>query len=123
MEVIIDFTSYILQHHQGESGIIYFLSQKVMLRTRLIFARVAELMLLLEFPGCRDGAKRVFETSNGVIMTGIYHANKFITAKEYLHLQWKRGAIKVVCATTGSRLFGAFCTCLLTFSIKLSAWV
>ncbi len=67
MEVIIDFTSYIFQHHQGESGIIYFLSQKVMLRTRLIFARVAELMLLLEFPGCRDGAKRVFETSNGVM--------------------------------------------------------
>ncbi|KAK0229562.1 hypothetical protein EDD85DRAFT_794048 [Armillaria nabsnona] len=45
-------------------------------------------------------AKRVFETSGSVIMTGIYHANKFITAKEYLYPQWKRGEIKVVCTTT-----------------------
>ncbi|PBK68510.1 ATP-dependent DNA helicase, partial [Armillaria solidipes] len=77
-EVIKDFTSYILEHHHGESGIIYCLSQK----------------------DAETVAKRVFETSGGVITTGVYHANKSITEKEYLHLRWKRGEIKVVCATT-----------------------
>ncbi|SJL16652.1 uncharacterized protein ARMOST_20179 [Armillaria ostoyae] len=46
-------------------------------------------------------AKRVFETSGGVITTGVYHANTSITEKEYLHLRWKRGEIKVVCAAFG----------------------
>ncbi|KAK0191877.1 P-loop containing nucleoside triphosphate hydrolase protein [Armillaria mellea] len=77
-EVIKDFTAYILEHHHGESGIIYCLSQK----------------------DAESVAKQVFETSGGVITTGVYHASKSVAEKNHLHLQWKRGEIKVVCATT-----------------------
>ncbi len=43
----------------ARAGIIYCPSQKVMRRTRLIFARVAELMPLLDFQDAETVAKRV----------------------------------------------------------------
>lgn len=39
--------------------------------------------------------------SRGKIKTGVYHADVQDSQKENLHLRWRNGDIKVVCATIG----------------------
>jgi ATP-dependent DNA helicase Q1 len=39
--------------------------------------------------------------SNGKIKTGVYHADRHDREKEGLHVAWRKGSIKVVCATIG----------------------
>jgi ATP-dependent DNA helicase Q1 len=42
--------------------------------------------------------------SNGTIKTGVYHADRPDREKEDLHVKWRQGHIKVVCATIGRGL-------------------
>jgi ATP-dependent DNA helicase Q1 len=58
--------------------------------------------------GClvlRQDAENVAEElhtySRGQIKTGVYHADVPDSQKESLHVRWRKGEIKVVCATIG----------------------
>lgn len=73
-EAIVD---YILQHHAGESGIVYCLSQADTEAT----------------------AKALTEISDGRIATGRYHAGLDDASKQMIHTDWRTGQIQVVCAT------------------------
>ncbi|KAJ1017873.1 hypothetical protein NDA16_005189 [Ustilago loliicola] len=73
-EALVD---YILQHHAGESGIVYCLSQADTEAT----------------------AKALTEISNGRIATGRYHAGLDDFSKQLIHTDWRTGQIQVVCAT------------------------
>lgn len=73
-EAIVD---YILQHHAGESGIVYCLSQSDTEAT----------------------AKALVELSKGRIATGCYHAGLDDGSKQSIHTHWRTGKIQVVCAT------------------------
>ena len=42
------------------------------------------------------------ESSNGKIRTGVYHAEVADGKKEELHQRWRKGEVKVVCATIGA---------------------
>lgn len=42
--------------------------------------------------------------SGGKIKTGVYHADRHDREKEGLHVAWREGTIKVVCATIGEYL-------------------
>ncbi|KIY65210.1 ATP-dependent DNA helicase [Cylindrobasidium torrendii FP15055 ss-10] len=66
---------YILEHHEGHCGVIYCTSKK----------QAEEVATSLQEAG---------------IKTGFYHAEKEEHEKESLHGQWRRGEIKVICATT-----------------------
>ncbi|KAG8886455.1 hypothetical protein FRB98_001274 [Tulasnella sp. 332] len=68
---------YILQYHRKSSGIVYCLSKK---DTETI-------------------AAGLFEASGGVIQTGVYHSDVGDGEKERLHVKWREGKVKVVCAT------------------------
>ncbi|KAH8116052.1 ATP-dependent DNA helicase [Phellopilus nigrolimitatus] len=68
---------YILKHHQNDSGIIYCLSKK----------------------DTENVAQGLAETSGGEIRTGVYHSEVHDKEKEGLHRRWRKGDIKVVCAT------------------------
>lgn len=46
-------------------------------------------------------AQGLSEASSGVIKTGIYHADVQDKEKEALHRRWRKGDVKVVCATIG----------------------
>ncbi|KAG9032506.1 hypothetical protein FRB95_001413 [Tulasnella sp. JGI-2019a] len=70
-------SDYILQNHQKSSGIVYCLSKK---DTETI-------------------AAGLFEASGGVIQTGVYHSDVGDAEKEKLHVKWREGKVKVVCAT------------------------
>lgn len=48
-----------------------------------------------------DVAKELREYSRGQIKTGVYHAEVPDSLKESLHVKWREGEIKVVCATIG----------------------
>ncbi|PCH44665.1 ATP-dependent DNA helicase, partial [Wolfiporia cocos MD-104 SS10] len=68
---------YILEHHEDQSGIIYCLSKK----------------------DAETVAQDLEVTSDHRIKTGVYHADIGDSRKEALHKQWRRGAVKVICAT------------------------
>ncbi|KAF8067491.1 ATP-dependent DNA helicase [Lyophyllum atratum] len=68
---------YILKNHLDESGIIYCLSKK----------------------DAENVAEGLQELSGNKIKTGVYHADRHDREKEGLHVAWRRGTIKVVCAT------------------------
>ena len=46
-------------------------------------------------------AEALTTLSEGVIKTGVYHADVPDARKEMLHRQWREGRVKVVCATIG----------------------
>lgn len=46
-------------------------------------------------------ANDLYEASAGAIKTGVYHAQVPDADKENLHARWRKGTIKVVCATIG----------------------
>ncbi|KAG6820211.1 hypothetical protein H0H93_003865 [Arthromyces matolae] len=70
-------TTYILEHHPNDSGIIYCLSKK----------------------DTETVAQGLKDLSEGKIKTGVYHGDRPDHEKETLHHAWRRGTIKVVCAT------------------------
>ncbi|KAF7306791.1 ATP-dependent DNA helicase [Mycena indigotica] len=74
---IVAMKDYILEHHRDHTGIVYCF-------TRKDAERVAEGLL---------------KESDGKIKTGVYHAERHDEEKEKLHRQWRKGDIKVVCAT------------------------
>ena len=47
-------------------------------------------------------AEALTTLSEGVIKTGVYHADVPDARKEMLHRQWREGRVKVVCATIGA---------------------
>jgi len=47
-------------------------------------------------------AEDLLRLSNGKIRTGVYHADRHDREKEGLHIAWRKGTIKVVCATIGN---------------------
>ncbi|THH10608.1 hypothetical protein EW145_g1208 [Phellinidium pouzarii] len=75
--VIKTMTEYILDYHQGDSGIVYCLSKK----------------------DTENVARGLSEESAGKIRTGVYHADVHDREKEALHKRWHNGDVKVVCAT------------------------
>lgn len=68
---------WILEHHDGHTGIVYCLSRK---DTETMAAQLSEL-------------------SNGRIKTGCYHADVDDDQKHRIHVRWREGRIRVVCAT------------------------
>ncbi|KAI0052061.1 ATP-dependent DNA helicase [Auriscalpium vulgare] len=76
-EVIRHMIEYIFEHHPNASGIIYCLSKK----------------------DSEAVANDIQVRSDGKIRTGVYHSEVPDLAKERLHEDWRRGTIKVVCAT------------------------
>jgi ATP-dependent DNA helicase Q1 len=70
-------SSYILENHAGETGIVYCFSKK----------------------DAETVQKGLQEASEGKIRAGTYHAEIGDVAKERLHIDWREGKIKVVCAT------------------------
>ncbi|KAF9460286.1 ATP-dependent DNA helicase [Collybia nuda] len=76
-DVVKMMNDYILKHHPNDSGIIYCLSKK----------------------DTESVAEDLRKLSGGKIKTGVYHADRRDNEKEGLHRSWRRGDIKVVCAT------------------------
>ncbi|KAL5476913.1 hypothetical protein ACEPAI_3099 [Sanghuangporus weigelae] len=72
--VIKAMTKYILDHHHNDSGIVYCMSKK---DTETVAQGLAE----------------------GKIRSGVYHADVHDRTKAELHERWRRGDVKVVCAT------------------------
>ncbi|EJD05581.1 ATP-dependent DNA helicase [Fomitiporia mediterranea MF3/22] len=70
-------SDYILNHHQNDSGIVYCMSKK---DTEAV-------------------AEGLSKESGGKIRTGVYHADIHDRDKANLHERWRRGEVKVVCAT------------------------
>ncbi|KAF9008323.1 P-loop containing nucleoside triphosphate hydrolase protein [Cyathus striatus] len=68
---------YILEHHPDQTGIVYCSTKKE-----------AETV-----------SHELREISQGKIRVGVYHAEVPDAAKENLHIAWREGKIKVVCAT------------------------
>ena len=94
-------TDYILQNHQGDSGIVYCLSKKV--RHNFIRMRVTALIdkLMVQRHDAETVAQGLRDESSGRIRTGVYHADVHDVDKERLHQRWRTGDVKVVCATIG----------------------
>ena len=46
-------------------------------------------------------AEELHALSDGKIKTGVYHADRHDREKDGLHVAWRKGTIKVVCATIG----------------------
>lgn len=46
-------------------------------------------------------AEKLKEISNGRIKTGVYNASVAESEKMKLHVAWRQGTVKVVCATIG----------------------
>ncbi|KIL64858.1 hypothetical protein M378DRAFT_77626 [Amanita muscaria Koide BX008] len=68
---------FIMDHHPDNSGIVYCLRRK----------------------DAEDVARELVKVSSGKIKAGYYHAKRSEAEKEMLHTQWRKGDIKVVCAT------------------------
>ncbi|KAJ3508401.1 hypothetical protein NLJ89_g5771 [Agrocybe chaxingu] len=69
--------NYILENHKDDSGIIYCFSRK----------------------DSEVAAETLRDISGGRIKTGVYHAEVGDADKQKLHIAWRQGKIKVVCAT------------------------
>ncbi|KAJ3879887.1 ATP-dependent DNA helicase [Lentinula edodes] len=70
-----EITTWILEKHREDSGIVYCLSRK-------------------------DTEKVAAELNKrGGIRTGVYHSERSDSEKETLHWNWQKGTVKVVCAT------------------------
>ncbi|KAF5380149.1 hypothetical protein D9615_006207 [Tricholomella constricta] len=76
-DVLQAMASYILELHPDDSGIVYCLSRK----------------------DAENVAKGLRDLSGNRIKTGVYHADRHDHDKEELHIAWRHGHIKVVCAT------------------------
>ncbi|PVG04636.1 ATP-dependent DNA helicase [Serendipita vermifera] len=76
-DVIDVMAKYITEEHSGHTGIIYCLSKK----------------------DAETVATGLQEVSSGKIRTGVYHADIGDAEKERLHKRWRKGEVKVVCAT------------------------
>lgn len=46
-------------------------------------------------------AQELHTFTSGQIKTGVYHADVQDSQKESLHVRWRKGDVKVVCATIG----------------------
>lgn len=68
---------WILEHHPEDTGIVYCLSKK----------------------DTETMAQQLSELSQGRIKTGCYHADVDDAQKHRIHLRWREGRIRVVCAT------------------------
>ncbi|GLB39373.1 putative ATP-dependent DNA helicase [Lyophyllum shimeji] len=76
-DVVQAMADYIIQHHPDDSGIVYCLSKK----------------------DAENVAESLQKLSGNKIKTGVYHADRHDRQKEDLHIAWRRGTVKVVCAT------------------------
>ena len=94
-KVIKHMVDWILEHHAGESGIVYCYKKTV----RLEHAWRINTVMLTSAQETESVAKALREMSEGQISTGVYHADIRDEAKEQLHERWRAGKIKVVCAT------------------------
>ncbi|KAJ7071166.1 ATP-dependent DNA helicase [Mycena amicta] len=74
---IVAMKDYILEAHPQDTGIIYCWSRKDAERV----------------------AAGINKESGGSIKTGVYHAERDDDEKDKLHRQWRKGEVKVVCAT------------------------
>ncbi|KAF8638726.1 hypothetical protein AX16_010449 [Volvariella volvacea WC 439] len=68
---------YICHKHRHDSGIIYCHSKK----------------------DANELAEQLGRLSDNQIRAGVYHADKTDSEKEMLHRRWRKGEVKVVCAT------------------------
>ena len=94
-ELIAIMSDYILQNHNGHSGIIYCLTKKVFSYKRITSTE------LIPLKDAESVAESIQTVSNGRIKTGVYHADVADGQKENLHMQWRDGKVQVVCATIG----------------------
>ncbi|CAG8521528.1 9572_t:CDS:2 [Acaulospora colombiana] len=78
-DVIDVMAKYITEEHNGHTGIVYCLSKK----------------------DAETVAAGLQDVSKGKIRTGVYHADIGDAEKERLHKKWRKGEVKVVCATIG----------------------
>jgi hypothetical protein len=53
-------------------------------------------------------AQGLIDISGGQIRAGVYHADVKDAQKERLHVRWRCGEIKVVCATIGTAITHAY---------------
>ena len=66
-------------------------------------------------------AEGLSKCSNGKILTGVYHAERHDREKEGLHVAWRKGNVKVVCATIGKcRFFHTVAAVIIVY--KHSVW-
>jgi ATP-dependent DNA helicase Q1 len=56
---------------------------------------------LVSHQDAENVAEELHSYSRGQIKTGVYHADVPDSQKESLHVRWRKGEIKVVCATIG----------------------
>lgn len=71
-----------------------------MLTVTTMFSR----SLIMWLQDAETVATGIMETSEGKIRTGVYHSEVGDKEKEGLHKRWRRGDVKVVCATIGKLL-------------------
>ena len=96
-EAVQAMADYILEHHPNDSGIVYCLSKAVR-PFILITPCLSSVYSYQDAENVKDGLEK---SSGGKILTGVYHADRSDREKENLHKQWRKGAVKVVCATIG----------------------
>lgn len=53
-------------------------------------------------------AQGLIDLSGGQIRVGVYHSDVKDAQKERLHVRWRSGEIKVVCATIGTAITPAY---------------
>jgi ATP-dependent DNA helicase Q1 len=97
-DVLRAMSEYILENHKDESGIVYCYRRKVSIAG---LAYPTPLVVSARLQDTEEVADGLQQHSNGLIKTGVYHAEIGDAAKEQLHARWRKGEIKIVCATIG----------------------